>query len=85
MTNQEILEKVLTEDEMSDMDSKKIQEILWKQHACHWEITKGYLNGMVGLQGAIYSGKKGDRWRELEEKISAFIKDVEGEGLHEYY
>lgn len=66
-----------------DNQGEEAQNIIWGQKATHWEITKGYLRGMVGLIGAVPSTSDDNRWEELKERVEKFIKEVEDDGLQE--
>jgi len=54
--------------------------------AQQWEIAKGHLRALVVMQGSYFSSGKtheDQRWQELEEKVEAFIKDIQDNALQE--
>ena len=52
--------------------------------AREWEMAKAHLRALAALQ-ASYASDRGrlGRWKDLEDRIAAFIETIEDEGLHE--
>jgi hypothetical protein len=50
-----------------------------------WEEAKGKLRAVVSAAGQCspMDEPAGALWSDLRERVEAFIKDVEGDGLHE--
>lgn len=59
--------------------------------AQQWGRAKGELRALVGISGSYAQEiaesevrwKTTPRWQRLQEKVNAFIQDVEDNGLHE--
>lgn len=60
----------------------KVDDMLKAQQ---WERTKGELRALVAMQGSYSTGGEDadeyERWKALEERVEAFIREVEEDGL----
>lgn len=48
-----------------------------------WEEAKGKLRALVAIQGSYPNGTQTQRWKDIEDLTEEFIRDIEGNGLHE--
>lgn len=64
---------------MTDLDT-----IMRAIKAQTWEDAKGKLRAMAAIQGS-YPAKAGndDKWEQFDQKVEAFITDIEDWGLQE--
>ena len=54
--------------------------------AQQWEIAKGHLRALIALQGSYSTVSVKEYpadWEKLEERVNAFISDIEDHGLQE--
>ena len=65
-----------------------LSEVIGIEKAKLWEEAKGKLRAMVAVEGQCSSHgpeheRHRERWRDAEAAIDVFIRDFEGNGLHE--
>lgn len=67
---------------MSDPTNETIVNMMKAQQ---WERAKGELRALAYMQGSYPAGggHTFERWKNIHNRIEAFIKDIHDHGLHE--
>lgn len=62
-----------------------VHDMIGTLKAMQWELAKGHLRSLVALEGSVSGGEseRPYRFERVSERIEAFIKDMDNDGLSE--
>lgn len=65
--------------------SRTVYDMIGTLKAMQWEIAKGHLRSLAALEGSVSSGEtdRPYRFERVGERIEAFIKSMDEDGLSE--